>query len=281
VADLLELFDELSGEPERFIDAGDRIVVFVLAHARPRGSAAGFDIRFAQVWTMRDGKPVVCEMFPKREDALEAVGLPKVGDTTMRTRLHDIDAVIADPPQVHFAPGGVFSTDRSCYEFIAGELREEGARTLETGCGISTVLLGRWSSEHTCVVPQPGEVRACRAYLEEHGQGGSVDFEVGPSDEVLPRLTGPALDLVLIDGGHGFPTPILDWYYAAGRLRQGGVVIIDDLQLRQVRLGLMDFLDADGRWERVESTGKWAAYRRLTAGNLREEWRDQAFLDAD
>jgi hypothetical protein len=129
---------------------------------------------------MRDGKAIACEMFPEREDALAAVGLPKVGDTTMRARLQ----------------------------------------------------------------------------------------------------SGPPLDLVLVDGGHGFPTPILDWYYGAGRLRQGGVVIVDDLQLRQVRLGLMEFLDADLRWERVESTGKWAAYRRLTTGNLREEWRDQAFLDA-
>ena len=95
---------------------------------------------------------------------------------------------------------------------------------------------------------------------------------------MLPRLTGPSLDLVLVDGGHGFPAPIVDWYYAASRLRQGGVVILDDLQLPQVRLGLHEFLAADPRWERVEATQKWAAYRRLTDGLLREEWREQAFL---
>jgi hypothetical protein len=198
----------------------------------------------------------------------------------MGARQDDIETVLADPPQVHYgAPSGVWATDRSCYEFIATELPAEGAATLETGCGISTVLLAMWSAEHVCVVPSPAEADACRRYLEERGHPDRVTFEVGWSDEVLPHLTGPALDLVLVDGGHGFPAPIVDWYYAASRLREGGVVILDDLQLPQVRLGLPEFLAADPRWESVEATSKWAAYRRLTAGSLREEWRSQTFLD--
>jgi hypothetical protein len=198
----------------------------------------------------------------------------------MRGRQEDIEAVWSDPPQVHYgAPEGIWRTDRSCYEFIATALPQEGACTLETGCGISTVLLAKWGAQHVSVVPWPREAEACREYFEERGLPDRVTFEVGWSDEVLPRLTGPPLDLVLIDGGHGFPTPIIDWYYAAARLRQGGVVILDDLQLPQVRLGLMEFLDADPRWERAEATPKWAAYRRLTNGPLREEWRDQPFLE--
>jgi hypothetical protein len=194
-------------------------------------------------------------------------------------RLKDIETVLADPPQVHYgAPDGVWRTDPSCYEFIAKALPEEGAVTLETGCGVSTVLFAMWSAAHVSVVPWPREAEACREYLQERDLPDGVVFEVGWSDEVLPRLSGPPLDLVLVDGGHGFPAPIVDWYYAASRLRQGGTVILDDLQLPQVRLGLSDFLAADPRWECVETTGKWAAYRRLTAGSLREEWRDQPFL---
>ncbi len=197
----------------------------------------------------------------------------------MGARQQDIETVMADPPQVHYgAPGGVWRTDRSCYEFIATALPDEGARTLETGCGISTVLFAMWAAEHVCVVPSAAEVDACRAYLQQRGQLDRVVFEVGWSDEVLPRLTGPPLDLVLVDGGHGFPAPIVDWYYAASRLREGGLVILDDMQLPQVRLGLHEFLAADPRWECVEASEKWAAYRRLTAGHLREEWREQAFL---
>jgi ketosteroid isomerase-like protein len=68
-------FEEVVAEPERFFVAGDRIVVFVLSLVRPKGSTATFEIRFAQLWTMRDGKAARCEMFPERQEALEAVGL--------------------------------------------------------------------------------------------------------------------------------------------------------------------------------------------------------------
>ena len=77
----------------------------------------------------------------------------------------DIETVLADPPQVHYgAPSGVWATDRSCYDFIATALPEEGGVTLETGCGISTVLFALWAAEHVCVVPSANEVAACRAF---------------------------------------------------------------------------------------------------------------------
>jgi hypothetical protein len=174
----------------------------------------------------------------------------------MATRQEDIEAALADPPQVHFgAPAGVWATDRSCYEFIAKAL----------------------PGEHVAVVKSATEVNPFREYLTERGLP-EVAFEIGWSDEVLPRLSGPDLDFVLVDGGHGFPVPIVDWFYAASRLREGGVVVLDDLQLPQVRLGLHEFLSADPRWECIEATPKWGAYRRLSAGHLREEWREQPFL---
>jgi hypothetical protein len=33
------------------------------------------EIRIGHLWTMRDGKPFQLELFPEREQALEAVGL--------------------------------------------------------------------------------------------------------------------------------------------------------------------------------------------------------------
>ena len=40
-----------------------------------RGSTAVVQNRIGQVWTMRDGKAVRCQVFAQREEALEAVGL--------------------------------------------------------------------------------------------------------------------------------------------------------------------------------------------------------------
>jgi len=39
---------------------------------------------------------------------------------------------------------------------------------------------------------------------------------------------------VLIDGAHGFPYPILDWWYVAPHVKVGGHVLLDDAYLPAV-----------------------------------------------
>jgi ketosteroid isomerase-like protein len=73
--DQRKAFEEMHNEPEQFFERGDRIVVFVRLRARPIGSSAALLLRIAHVWTMRDGKAARCEVFPVREEALEAVGV--------------------------------------------------------------------------------------------------------------------------------------------------------------------------------------------------------------
>ncbi len=186
--------------------------------------------------------------------------------------------MLASPPAVHIgAEDGVWNAERSLYEFLAGHARP-GVRSLETGLGVSTVLFGLWRTEHTCVVGDPGQVDRLVAYGQEHGIDlGGVDFAVGYSDQVLPQLDRP-LDLVLIDGGHGYPTPIIDWYYTALNLVVGGIAVVDDTQLPSVRNYLASFLDADPRWERVAGGARWTAYRKNGAHSVREEWDEQSFL---
>jgi ketosteroid isomerase-like protein len=60
---------------ERFLDAGERVVVFV--HVQPRGVASGapLDLRTAHVWTVHEGRAVSWEPFPDRAEAVEEVGL--------------------------------------------------------------------------------------------------------------------------------------------------------------------------------------------------------------
>ena len=82
---------------------------------------------------------------------------------------------------------------------------------------------------------------------------------------------------MFIDGCHGFPVTIIDWFYGAGRLRRNGVVVFDDVQLPQVSLLIETFLAPDDRWQELETTPKWAAYRRLSEGLLSEDWSKQIF----
>ena len=191
-----------------------------------------------------------------------------------------VDAVLADPPRVHpNAPTGVWSTDIGCYRFLADRC-PAGTRTLETGCGVSTVLLAKLGAEPVCVTPGAEERAAIVAHLAAAGIDGSrVRFELAGSHEALPRLLaeGLELDLVLVDGGHGFPMPVLDWFYAGSMLRAGGVLVLDDVGLPAVRL-LVDVLDRDPRWTRVAGSAKWAAWERRTGGPLVEDWTEQPHL---
>jgi len=67
---------EGTSEPERFLVSGDRIVVLVYAHVRPKGSNEWRDVRLADVYTFRGGKAIAMRAFADRAEALRWVGLP-------------------------------------------------------------------------------------------------------------------------------------------------------------------------------------------------------------
>jgi len=200
-------------------------------------------------------------------------------------RLEVLRRVLGDPPQVHpGAPNGVWRTHDDCYEFMAEQV-EPGSRTLEVGLGVSTAVLAAWGALHTCVTVAGSEVEALRDYLRRRGLSGQVEFLIGPSDYVLPRLWEEhtwqtrGLSLLFIDGCHAFPFPALDWYYGARFLRPGGLLVFDDMQIPAVAHTIGWFLELDPRWEEVRRNGRWAAYRRLSSSpSLAEEWTEQLFL---
>jgi predicted O-methyltransferase YrrM len=201
-------------------------------------------------------------------------------------RLAAIDVVFADPPQVHFtdatyglAPAaGVWHAHRTCYEFLAS-LCDPGARTLETGLGVSTALFTMWGCRHTSVVHHQNEADALMDYLRARSiDVSTLTLHVGESSDVLPALAMDPLDVAFVDGGHGFPTAILDWFYAGSRLRAGGALVLDDLDLPSVTLGLLDFLAVDDRWTELHRIENWGAWRRETSGSLGESWTRQPFL---
>ncbi len=65
---------EGSSEPERFITSGNRIVVFVHARFRLKGSNEWGDVSLADVYTIRGGKIVEMRAFADRQEALRWVG---------------------------------------------------------------------------------------------------------------------------------------------------------------------------------------------------------------
>jgi len=197
-----------------------------------------------------------------------------------------VDRLLAEPPDVHdmtTQPGaelGLWSTERDCY-LLMEEHATPGTRSLETGSGLSTILLTALGATHTCVTPSQGEADRIVDYCKAHDiSTTSLTFEIGCSDEVLPRLEPKAdYDLLLIDGNHGFPVPMIDWYYGASVLKRGGLLIIDDIALPAVA-HLVAFLDRDPRFEAHRRTDKWAAFWKVEGGDLRQDWFDQPSFPA-
>ena len=192
-----------------------------------------------------------------------------------------IAAVIAeldrDPPPVHSgAPTGVWAAAHDCLEFI-GTRVHPGTRTLETGCGASTIVFAAAGAHHTAVFLNDSEGHAVSTWCSDHGIDlDAVTLRAGSSSQLLPTLDPGPLDLVMVDGCHGFPFPQLDLYYAAAHLVDGGILIVDDTQLA-APYELRRYLEHDPRWERLHLGSQWVAFKRLGHGSLDEEWADQSF----
>jgi ketosteroid isomerase-like protein len=69
-------FERVDMELEQAFANGDKVVAFVRVRRRIRGSDAEIESLIGHLWTLRDGKAIRGQAFAKREEALEAAGIP-------------------------------------------------------------------------------------------------------------------------------------------------------------------------------------------------------------
>ena len=126
-------------------------------------------------------------------------------------------------------------------------IREHAARTIETGLGygIATLFMceglvtnGDAAARHVVVDPyQATRFSGCGLQvLDEAGLAGLVEYHPAPSEIVLPRFLaeGRSFDFAFVDGNHRFEGVFLDLIYLGRLVRPGGVIFVDDFQLRSV-----------------------------------------------
>jgi len=72
--EIRKVYPDFHVEPERFVDAGEEIVVIGIARGT---SASGLEAQWRQgyVWTVRDGRAIRFRWFNDPKEALAAVGL--------------------------------------------------------------------------------------------------------------------------------------------------------------------------------------------------------------
>ncbi len=181
-------------------------------------------------------------------------------------------------PLLHASGTMNWGLEQAVLEFIES-LVTKSSVTIETGAGMSTLLLAAKCCNHFCITPSDSEIELIRAYCQEHSiDVGNVRFCKGLSQDVLPQLDLPSIDLVIIDGGHGIPIPFVDWCYLAPRLKVGGVLILDDVQIWTGAV-LRDFLKAEWQWELIREFEKAVAFRKISDSVI-TDWGQQPFVVA-
>jgi predicted O-methyltransferase YrrM len=182
-----------------------------------------------------------------------------------------------ETPRVHGSGSAYFGLEWTALRWLERSLTA-GMSTLETGCGASTIVFAAARARHVTISPSADEHGRVLAYCARRGIAtDGLRFIAEPSDAALMRTWEPEpLDLVLIDGAHGFPFPALDWYLTATHLRVGGLVVLDDAFLPSVHV-VVRFLRASSSWRQEPPIGyRTVAFSKLSS-ELSYDWLGSAF----
>jgi len=138
-------------------------------------------------------------------------------------------------------------------------------RTAETGSGGSTMVLSHASDGHTAFAIEDDNrtITGLRNQADLHAD--RVTFVEGETRDTLPafRFDGE-LDLVLLDGPHAYPMPQLEFAYLFPKLKTGGWLVLDDIQIPSV-YELFQFLRQERGVVLEEVIVRTAFFRRVSA----------------
>ncbi len=139
--------------------------------------------------------------------------------------------------------------------------------TAETGTGRTTLLFSHLSRSHLVFAQDDSGGGDSLSRVQESPllKPGVVTFIVGPTQVTLPKHDLPdSLDLVMLDGPHGFPFPELEYYYFYPRIRTGGTLIVDDIQIPSIR-AMFRILRRDEMWHLNGVVDRTAFFTRTDA----------------
>jgi precorrin-6B methylase 2 len=149
---------------------------------------------------------------------------------------------------------------------LAGILQRGPFRsTVETGCGGSTLVLSHASDRHIAFAIE-GTDRTITELRSQHDlRTENVIFVEGETKDTLPGypLEGE-IDLALLDGPHAYPLPQIEFAYLFPRIRLGGWLVVDDIQIPSV-YELFRFLEREPSVVLEEVAVRTAFFRMASA----------------
>ena len=186
------------------------------------------------------------------------------------------DRIRADPPLAH-GDDRYLGLAWPALEWLEQNVHP-GMTTLETGSGSSTIVFAARGAQHTAISPVADEHARIARWCGERGIATDrVRFIAASSHTaLLNEWTPEPLDLVLIDGAHSFPFPVLDWLYTAEHLSVGGRVLVDDAYQPAVNV-LARYLRSHPSWELEVVPGhRTPVFRKVAEAALSFDWDDRA-----
>ena len=193
----------------------------------------------------------------------------------------NLDDLIEHPPLLHANRVGDLTSwgaSMKLLRYLDSKL-QEGMTTLETGAGLSTILFALNGCNHTSVVPDATQMDRILDWCEENEViTDRLKFIIDGSERALPKYVfSSPIDLYLIDGGHGFPTPFIDWFYVANNIKVGGLIVVDDVQIWTGRV-LRQFLAEEPDWAIDHSESMEFFGARRTGITEAVEWHEQPYV---
>lgn len=138
----------------------------------------------------------------------------------------------------------------------------------ETGCGKSTILFSNISKHHKVFAldDRNSANSSVRFFtdcsLTNHDR---IETIFGSTQETLLNYNEHVqYDAVLIDGPHGYPFPELEYLFFYPHIKQGGFLIIDDVNIPTIGR-LADFLAEDDMFELIETINSTSVFQRSSA----------------
>ena len=181
-------------------------------------------------------------------------------------------------PQTWHASGPL---DDNVLQALADQCQKYGTvrRSVETGAGKSTLFFSQVSRRHTVFAIDIGK-SLTRVKESDILSPDVVEFVEGPTQLTVPVYKfDEQVDLALIDGPHGYPFPDLEYYYFYPRIKKGGILIIDDINIPTIRK-MVDIIQCDDMFDTIDVIGKTMFFRRTEAplfDPLADGWWEQAY----
>ena len=141
-------------------------------------------------------------------------------------------------------------------------------RTMETGCGKSTIFFSLASQEHYCfALDDREELDSSVEFVEKNElfRAEKCKFIFGPTQKTLENYKfEEKFDVIFLDGPHGFPFPELEYFYVYPYIQTGGFLIVDDVHIPSIAR-FADILFEDEMFDLVETVVATAIFRRTEA----------------